>query len=208
MILGFKRIFPLVKAIALKSSMSQSQALSDFWQQQTDIAHASSIAARVVGKPALGDHAYMLGLFNSAGIPVMAQSFSDYTQVMAMAASDGWDACLETELQRYQTTHTTLGALLGQRWSLPKVMVTVIYFLHDVEDLYSSGELDATGLDLLTILKLARTAVLQPNDADNDPEWIAVRDQIMDHYGWAEEQIEDFLTQIQDGLEEHRQEQG
>ncbi|MEH6472975.1 MAG: HDOD domain-containing protein [Halopseudomonas sp.] len=205
MILGFKRIFPLVKAVALRSSLSQSQTLAEFWQQQTDIAHACSIAAKAMGKPALGDHAYMLGLFNSAGIPVMAQSFADYSEVMAQAEQQGWSECLPLELDRYQTTHTTIGALLAQRWSLPKVMISVIYYLHEVDDLYTSGELDNTGLDLLTLLKLARSAVYYPNDYSNDPEWQLVCDQIMDHYGYAEVQVDEIFTSIQEGLEEHRQ---
>lgn len=207
MILGFKRIFPLVKAIALKSSMSQSQSLTDFWQQQTDIAHACSIAANAMGKPALGDHAYMLGLFNSAGIPIMAQCFADYSEIMDQAGQVSWSDSLEQELHRYQTTHTTLGALLAQRWTLPKAMITVIYYLHDVEDLYLSGELTETGLDLLTILKLARTSVLQPNNYNQDPEWQQVQDQILDHYSYAEEQIEELMTLIQEKLDEYHQEE-
>lgn len=206
MILGFKRIFPLVKAIALKSSMSQSQSLTDFWQQQTDIAHACSITAKALGKPALGDHAYMLGLFNSAGIPVMSQCFADYSEIMAQSGQVSETEILEQELSRYQTTHTTLGALLAQRWTLPKAMITVIYYLHEVEGLYESDELTDTGLDLLTILKFARTSVLYPNRYDEDPEWLQISDQITDYYNFSEERIEELMATIQEQLDEYHQE--
>jgi HD-like signal output (HDOD) protein len=192
MILGLKRIIPLVKAVALKASMAQSEKLEAFWKRASDIANATVAVCKALGRPELGDHAYMLGLFHDAGIPVMFQHFDDYAGFLELAEAEGWDAYIDEELSRFETTHSTLGAILAQQWKLPKVMIEVIYYLHDVDGIYTSGELNKLGLDLLSILKIARNVVhFNEFDEYDNQEWINVRDPLMDFLNLSEEEMEE-----------------
>lgn len=51
MILGLKRLIPLVKAVALKSSVDLPAALSDFWETQSEIGlHASLICNSLIAQ--------------------------------------------------------------------------------------------------------------------------------------------------------------
>jgi HD-like signal output (HDOD) protein len=201
MTLGIKRLLPLVKSVALKSSMGESERLARFWEHASKIAIVASFAAEVLQKPALKDHAYMLGLFHNAGVPILMLKYADYDEVLASAKVDGWHNVANLERQKYQTTHTTVGALLGQKWNLPAVMTEVIYYQFDVEGLYESGELSRIGLDLLSILKLARYVVdyVETGQREN-AEWAQVEDAILSHYGLTEEDIENHCEHLMDKL--------
>lgn len=205
MTLGFKRVLPLVKSVALKSSMGNAEKLNAFWETATKTASASMIAADVIGKTQLKDHAYMLGLFHNAGVPVMLLEFDDYPDLLSSAKENGWVAVCDEERERYGTSHTTISAILGQRWKLPQVMIEVIYYQFDVEGIYTSGELSDVGLDLLSILKLARAVIASEQGVDDNiinDEWSRVEDAIMERYDYSEEDLDNIKEQISERLNE------
>ena len=204
MTLGIKRLLPLVKSVALKSSMGESDRLASFWDHASKIATVASFAAEILEKPAFKDHAYMLGLFHNAGVPIMMLKYPDYDGVLALAKTDGWQSVADLERQNYQTTHTVVGALLGQKWNLPSVMSEVIYYQFDVDGLYESGELSSTGLDLLTLLKLARYVVdCAVTGQTENAEWAQVEDAILSHYDITEDDVESYRDQLLDRLAEN-----
>ena len=58
MILGIKRIFPLVKAVALKSALPANNNLREFWQSSSLVASACMLFCQALNKPELTDNAY------------------------------------------------------------------------------------------------------------------------------------------------------
>jgi len=205
MTLGIKRIFPLVKAVALKSALPENEDLREFWQSSSMVANACSIYADLIGRPELVDSAYMLGLFHNAGVPIMLQTFDDYHDVLSKGVNEGWEDIGELERDKYHTSHTTLGALLAQQWQLPKPMIEVIYYFHDVEGIFQSGELGRVSLYLLAILKLARSSVdgiLRGNPDTN--EWQLVQDPVLEFLEVDENQLDDMREKVADLLESHQ----
>ncbi len=201
MILGLKRIIPLVKAVALKASMSNSEKLEAFWKRAEAVATGTVEVAKLLDKPELADHAYMLGLFHDAGIPIMFQHFDDYAEFLQKAEEDGWDNYLDEERERYQTSHATIGAILAQKWGLPKVMIEVIYYMHDVDGIYTSGELSQLALDLLSILKIARNVVhfIEFDDYDS-AEWERVRDGLQDYLDLLDVDLKDIREKAAEAI--------
>ncbi|NOU49232.1 HDOD domain-containing protein [Pseudoalteromonas sp. JBTF-M23] len=197
MTLGLKRLVPLVKAVALKSTVGHNSAMADFWEAQTEIAQYASVLANALQKPSLANHAYMLGLFHFVGVPILNQHFDDYEKIISLADESGWDLAAVQEMAQYKTNHATIGSLLAAQWGLPKIMVYVIYYMHDVEGIFSSGELDSTGLGLLSILKVARhSAFLKANPDKEDPEWQAVQEDILDFLKIDESELSDLILSI------------
>lgn len=202
MTLGLQRLFPLVKAVALKSTMSVGKSLDSFWKKCSLIAHCCPFVAQKMNKPELADHAYMLGLFHTAGIPLMLQTFDDYLDFMKQAESEGWSEVIDLEREKYATTHATLGALLGQQWKLPKVMIETIYYQHDVDGIYTSGELNDLGLDLLSILKVSRNIAEYKDKGELEtPEWVKVEEQFLSYYELEQEEVDEMREEIVDELE-------
>ncbi len=172
MTLGLKRLLPLVKSVALKSAMGEADKLAKFWEEANLVASSASIVARLIDKPNLSDNAYMLGLFHNAGIPIMMLIYDDFDNILQFAQLNGWDKACEKEREQYQTSHTTISALLAQKWKLPAIMSEVIYYQHDTDGLFSSGELPDLGLDLMCILKIARSVIFeQANTGQQSSEW-------------------------------------
>lgn len=197
MTLGLKRIFPLVRAVALKSTLAGAKSLDDFWDYNERVAGACVIVAEALGKAALKDHAYMLGLFQSSGVPVMLAEFDGYADIIADANEQPWFDLIEREREQYDTANTTVGALLAQQWKLPKVLVQVIYYLFEDSSIYYSNELSRLGLDLLSIVKVARYAVdmkLRPDAGEQ--EWTAVQEGVMEHFQLDEFQLEELTDTV------------
>lgn len=201
MTLGIKRIFPLVKAVALKSALPESKDLREFWQSSSMVATACTLFCEALSKPELADNAYMLGLFHNAGVPIMLQSFTDYHQLLIKGINEGWQDIPELERERFKTTHTTLGALLGQQWKLPKAMIKVIYYCHDIEGIFESDELSRVSLYLLAILKLARSAVDGVvREEANTQEWLIVEEAIIEFLDIDQVQLNDMRDGIVERL--------
>lgn len=204
MTLGFRRVFPIVRAVALKSALSNHALLENFWDYNERVAAASVLVAERLGKNPLRDHVYMLGLFQGAGIPVMLAAFDDYDTIFERSQDESWDQLLKEERERYETTHTTVGALLAQQWRLPKLLVEVIYYLHEEEGIFESDDLDALGLDLLGVVKIGRyIADQQERQEAGRQEWLSVQDAVLNHFQLDDYQLEEMLSEINEELNEH-----
>lgn len=203
MTLGFKRLLPLVKAVALRSAIGENDRLGDFWQHATLVASAASLAASALQREHLRDHAYMLGLFHNAGVPIMALEFDGYDSIMRTAEQSGWDQVMEEERSQFGTSHTTMSALLAQKWKLPAIMVHVLYYQHEVDGLFASGELGRLGLDLISILKLARyCAYYSQTGNPENREWEAIQDDILSHFGLDEMELDDIRDNLMEQIGE------
>lgn len=203
MTLGFRRIFPIVKAVALKSSLKSDYDLNEFWRYNEWVASACVMVSEAVGKPELRDHAYMLGLFQSSGIPIMLSEFDDeYSELLNASSSQPWPELIEQEQRQFNTTHSTMSALLAQQWKLPKVVVEVIYYLFDDSSIFltSSGR-SGLALDLLGILKLSRYAVdLRTRSLAGEKEWESVQDGVLEHFQIDDFKVEETVELVHDEL--------
>ncbi|MBW8192599.1 HDOD domain-containing protein [Neiella marina] len=198
MMLGLRRIYPIVKAVALRSSVKATAELDAIWELASEMAMACAAVCQRIGKPALTDNAYMLGLFHMAGVPIMMQVFDDYADVMALAKTQGWDAVVEQERAQYQTSYATIGALLGQTWKLPAQLVEVIYYQLDTEGLFGSDELSDSALNLLAVLKIARKVVADAGGAFAiEQEWTSAQDDVIAQLGLDEFSFDELLDNVQ-----------
>jgi HD-like signal output (HDOD) protein len=201
MTLGFKRVLPLVKSVALKSSMAQNDQLEKFWQQASLIATACSKVAKTLNKEKLVDHVYMLGLFHNAGIPIMLLEFPSYSELLKQVDEIGWQKLTELECEKFGTSHTTISTMLGQKWTLPAVMSEVIYYQHDIEGIFESGEISTTGLELLTILKIARYAVFRKTRGETEnQEWQLVMEPIQEFLDAEDVELENIIEDVLENL--------
>lgn len=202
MTLGFRRVFPIVRAVALKRALTNDFDLSEFWRYNEWVAGACAIVADNLSKPQLKDHAYMLGLFQNSGIPVMLEQFTAYKDFVRRADSQSWYDLQLDEQQQFETTHTTIGALLAQQWKLPNLLVEAIYYLYDDSSVLSTdSELHPLAIDLLAMAKLAKYAVdLRTRSLAGKAEWQQVEDAVFEHFGIDEVEVETIVNEIHEAL--------
>lgn len=201
--LGIKRVLSIVNAVAVRSAAPSKVDLEEFWQFGAAVADISVMIAKQLKKAALMDDAYTIGLFHDAGVPVMITQFADYHAFFLTAEKEGWTLSIDKEKERYNTTHTTIGALMAQEWTLPDHLVNAIYNLHYADGIFSTDELDKSSLDLLAILKCGREFARNHlrNEAGN-AEWLQVEGQVMEHLGLDEDGLGDLRESVLESLGE------
>jgi len=202
MTLGFRRVFPIVRAVALKRAVSGGYDLSEFWRYNEWVAGACALVADAVKLSSIKDHAYMLGLFQSSGVPVMLEQFEDYQTFIKKADTTSWYQLQQQEQQQFETTHTTVGALLAQQWKLPNLLVEAIYYLYDDSSILGSdSELHPMAINLLAISKLAKYAVdLKTRSLAGKEEWQQVEDAILGRFGLDEVEVESLVGEVHEVL--------
>lgn len=190
-LLGLKRVISIVNAVALRNAAQSDVDMEQFWEAASAIANISVTVCNMLGLRAVADDAYTLGLFHNAGVPVMMAKFPDYKAFYEQAVVEGWIFNIEKEMEIYHTTHTTIGALLAQKWTLPDDLVDVVYNLHYAEGLFDSPELSDKSKQLLAILKLARELYREASGgADASDEWLQVESPVFECLGISEEKYE------------------
>lgn len=209
MTLGFKRVFPIVRAVALKRAIASDHDLSEFWRYNDWVAGACAVVAEATSNTAIKDHVYMLGLFQNSGIPIMLQQFEDYSAFAKRAESESWYQLQEDELAEFDTSHTTLGAVLAQQWKLPNILVEAIYYLYDDSSIFrNDSPLHPVAVDLLAIAKLAQYAVdLRTRSLAGHAEWEVVEDSVMEHLALDEVEVESIVADVHEALFDISQEE-
>ncbi|MCE2596909.1 HDOD domain-containing protein [Motilimonas cestriensis] len=193
LMLGLARTIPLVKAIALKNAFEQSPALVDFWQQINQLGLVCIRIAKLLKKPQLAETAYMLSLFHMAGIPVMIVSFDNYeTDMLPRATQIGWYNLLTEERDYYGSSHSTVAAMLAQRWQLPKQLIEIIFHQYDLAHLTRCKNVSTTGLDLISIIKIARRVCLPQGEI----EWKTCEQIILSQLQLDQEQLDNLFNEL------------
>ncbi|BCE00996.1 HDOD domain-containing protein [Marinicellulosiphila megalodicopiae] len=197
MLLGFNRVFSIVKTVALKGTFTNTHKLSTFWQLSAQIAHTAINIAHFLDKPEYGDSAYVLGLFHMSGVPTLYENFEGYQNTFEIHQCQGWDAVAKQERSLYQTSHTTLSAFIAQQWDLTPSQVEAIFYVFDCDGIFESDELSQEALTIFTILKIARRCVFQHCNIENESEWSAIKEGIESFLQIDETDLEELIFQTE-----------
>jgi hypothetical protein len=80
-------------------------------------------------------------------------------------------------------------------------MSEVIYYQHDIEGIFESGEISTTGLELLSILKIARhTVFLKEVGNTENTEWLAVVEAILEFLEIDNNDLDDIIADVIEDL--------
>lgn len=130
--LGSQSLYHLVISAHFKELFSHNKIYAMVLEHSIWTAKAMALIERRCGD-AEPDFAYSLGLFHNLG--AMAMSIYDpqkYDEFFQKSRSFPLTA-LKKEEQRYGTNHCLLGAILGKKWKLPRLMLEGIYRHHHLD---------------------------------------------------------------------------
>ncbi len=115
---------------ATTSHLTPQQART-LWDHSLAVAHAArDLAART--RVCAGGDAFTAGLLHDVGKMILAKQFPDaYRPLLAEAAMT--PLLPETERAAVGHDHAEIGALLFERWRLPKVLVDAVAHHHDAQ---------------------------------------------------------------------------
>ncbi|MCG5499489.1 HDOD domain-containing protein [Ectothiorhodospira lacustris] len=183
MLLGFNRIYAIVRTVALRNAMAQYPGMEAFWRRGVHVAESAARAARVIKRPDLVDEAHLLGLFHMVGIPALCSlAGDDYVPLVKAAPAKGWSTLLPEETRLFGIHHPRVGALITQRWHIPQAVVHAIDQQYAVDQVAHLGSLHEDVPDLVVILKLAlRFATAVDASLMTYAEWGVYSEQLADY---------------------------
>ncbi len=170
-----------------------------YWDNATDVARLSSYLARQLGT-APADQAYTVGLFFDCGIPVMAQQYDNFKQVLSQQNQEQLKFYTQLEDHHFHTNHSIVGYYVTRAWGLPELLSEACLLHHDinyVKDDYAGA--DPSCKNLVIILKVAEhIAGSHRNDADY--EWQRYKPHVLDNLGLSEHDYDELKADMIDIL--------
>jgi len=186
--LGLKRVLAVVNAVAVRNAAKTDVNLEEFWNFASTVAHASVVIAKELKRAHFGDDVYTLGLFHTAGVPIMMNHFPSYAEFYQKGEQEGWTLSIDKEKATFNTTHTTIGALMAKQWGLPESIVSAIYNLHYADGVFDDLTMSETAQSFIGILKMARHLSRDYMQANcGEDEWLQVENQIFKFFKISED---------------------
>lgn len=132
-LMGLAPVKTLVLGFSLVNSVNDRRATTSFdyvayWRRGLYSAVASKAIAEAAGKK-WADEAFLAGLLQDIGVIAMLSALGDDYMRVIEAAGDhrGFS---RAEVEAFEITHPEIGAMLAQRWKLPKDLVMPVRY-HD-----------------------------------------------------------------------------
>ncbi len=158
MLLGLQKIASVARSVSVRANLGEPKGLPNFWDAASEVAElCAQLTQQLTGEePA---DSYALGMFHSAGIPVMMQGFKDYPEILKKSIENKKYPLHWLEKARYGFSNHQVSSRLTQKWFLPKPICHAT-LLQAVPTEALSGQINV-GMDektgtLLAILTLAK----------------------------------------------------
>ena len=205
MMLGMGTVANIVNTLYLRDSLSHSEdiseeiqnAMNNFWDSAADVARACRVVAErlQVNDP---DMAYMLGLFQNAGIPLLILRFPDYPEVLVKSYLLDEKRIVDVENNLIKTNHAVVSFYAARSWKLPEILCRVIAEHHSAAEIFSEKDkTDSTEKSYLAILKISEhLANLSKTIGNNDidEEWEKIGESVVEYIGLSQFDYEDLVS--------------
>ncbi|MDR2882082.1 MAG: HDOD domain-containing protein [Azoarcus sp.] len=195
--LGFDSLTNLVREALLQHSISTNNASLDrFWDSSRYTAIAGKRLASVVGK-VNPDTAYTFGLFHDCGIPLLAQRYPEYKNVLREANKNiGPKTFTDIEEDALGTSHAIIGYYLGRAWGLSDAITQGILDHHDYTQLGDPRNINSEAYHLIAINVMAEYAASTHLRTVQDTEWARAREAVSICLGHTASDLDDIIDDL------------
>jgi HD-like signal output (HDOD) protein len=190
--LGKITVTSIVTALLFRRSFEGSYcciSLERFWDDATDIANAMTFIEKGISYKLPEENLYAIGLFHDSGIPVLANKFVDYKEILIKANGDRCNSIAMEEAE-YRTNHAVVGYFIAVSWNLPKDVCNVILHHHEFNFLNKKiGSNEQLGY---ATLKLAENLVHRNKRFCESPDWRHVKNDVLDILGIEDSELHEL----------------
>lgn len=194
-LLGFGQISNLVRQALLKNSGTTPTGFERFWDTSRYTAQAASRIA-VTTHRVSPDSAYTFGLFHDCGIPLLAQRYPEYKDVLRVANEDSQRIFTDIEEEAIGTNHAILGYYLARSWGLPDAITHGILNHHDYAQLFNSPSGVNVSHTLIAINVMAEWVARTHLRSVHDCEWSKAREAVAYCLGRLPSDVDDLADDI------------
>lgn len=133
-LMGLQCFYGVALAMLVQNSIPKGnlKKFEKFWSHSVATAGACGLLSGIKREFLdLRDQLYIIGLFHDFGVPFLMRLFPGYGELTDRALSWG-DSVVDTEIERYKTSHCIVGYVIAKSWRLPSTVREVILGHHDV----------------------------------------------------------------------------
>ena len=195
-VVGLQATTNLVQAITLSAALPAKhnhKAFEAYWTRSQAVSELAMLIAeeRISVCNIFPDQACLAGIFHDCGVPVLMRRFPTYCKAMSFDPPWGW-ADLAEEDACFSADHCVIGYLVGRHWKLPDFICDSIRHHHDINRI---GNHEAR--TMVAILQLA-IHIYYLDQRINNPEWLVVRDEVLDELGLGADTLPERVDVILD----------
>lgn len=201
-LLGIGCVMNLVSGHALRQALAHTQvAMPRFWDTAMEVARlCGSLAHRLSAIPP--DEAYTAGLFHNCGIPLLAQRFPNYKDILREANAHPEQELTQVEDRHLATDHAVVGYYVAATWKLPGDMQRLIRHHHELAEFLTEDTPSGRPWEtMLCILAIANHTYHLHRGDTQDLEWQRNQDRVLDYLGLSEDDFGDLQSALLDELE-------
>ncbi|WP_432697036.1 HDOD domain-containing protein [Marinobacterium sp. YM272] len=155
-LLGFERIFSLVRLTLMKNSLAKTGRMERFWDTARDVSELSTlIASRLTHLNK--DDVYTCGMLHDCGLPLMVQAFEGFRDFLQQHGNLSTGELESAEVAKFGFSHYQVGSRMAERWLLPQYLADAIRLQPQIDDVLND-RIEATerARELLSVLTLAQ----------------------------------------------------
>lgn len=207
--LGFGFLTNLVREALLQHSINGNKASLDrFWDNSRYTAVAGRRLASIVGQVD-PNTAYTFGLFHDCGIPLLAQRYPEYKDVLREANRNTERIFTDVEEDALGTSHAIIGYYLARAWGLANPITRGILNHHDYAQLEDPRNINSEAHRLIAINVMAEYAASTHLRAVQDAEWVRAREAVSICLGYSTTDLDDItddlIYQFDETLAQHEE---
>lgn len=202
-LLGLRSVIQIVTCATMRQALHNGAhaRLQRYWDTSLRIAIAAGEIAKAlnVGAP---EEAYTAGMFMDCGIPILAERFPEYLDVLRQANA-GSEPCVDVEDRMLSTNHAVVGYYLTRSWNMPATITQIALYHH--RWLHALDGPDAGNRRLLQLLAVVKTAehvetLSAMRNGGIDPEWERARPFVMEQFHLGEFDLYELCADTIDAL--------
>lgn len=205
--LGIKTVTEIVNTHCLREACvpetlpkNTYASLIRFWDTAADVAKVCAMLARTLNISPK-ESVYTLGLFHNVGIALLATKHDDFFTIMRDSYNQKSLCITDYENKMLDTNHAVVGYYVARAWKLDNKLCHIISQHHRQDSILAIKDNNALENQLLCVLKIAEhiTGLHRIlGDIEEDLEWIAIEQKVMDITGISAYEIEEITLQAKD----------
>lgn len=155
-LLGFERIFSLVRLTLMKNSLQKTGRMERFWDTARDVSELSTLIAKRLTR-LNKDDVYTCGMLHDCGLPLMVQAFEGFREFLQENGNLTANELEQAETEKFGFSHYKVGARMAERWLLPQYLADAIRLQPQIDEVLSDHvEVSDKTRELLSVLTLAQ----------------------------------------------------
>lgn len=202
-LLGLRSVIQIVTCAAMRQALHSGAhaRLQRYWDSSLRVAIAAGQIARAMnlGAP---EEAYTAGMFMDCGIPVLAERFPNYLELLREARA-GSEPCVDVEDRQLSTNHAVVGYYLTRSWQMPAAISQIAFYHHRWQHaLEGPDAANQRLLQLLAVVKVAEHVETHSamRNGGIDPEWERAKAFVMEQLHLGEFDLHELRDDTIDAL--------